>query len=43
MQRQIIELLDIRGKIAFENGQKVVYLNFLIDTKEQQPLRQIPR
>ena len=35
-KRQIIELLDIRGKIAFENGQKVIYLKCLIDTQEQQ-------
>ena len=35
-KRQIIELLDIRGKIAFENGQKVVYLKCLIEPKEQQ-------
>ena len=38
VKRQIIELLDIRGKIAFENGQKVVYLKCLIDTQEQQPV-----
>lgn len=36
-KRKIIELLDIRGKIAFENGQKVVYLKCLIDPKEQHP------
>jgi site-specific DNA recombinase len=36
-KRQIIELLDIRGKIAFENGEKVLYLKCLIDPKEQQP------
>lgn len=35
-QRQIIELLDVRGKIAFENGEKVIYLKCLIT--EQQPL-----
>jgi len=35
-KRQIIDLLDIRGKIAFENGQKVLYLRCLIDTQEQQ-------
>ena len=35
-KHQIIELLDIRGKIALENGQKVVYLKCLIDPKEQQ-------
>ena len=39
-KRQIIELLDIRGKIAFENGQKVLYLKCLIDPKEQQ--RRLP-
>lgn len=36
-KRQIIELLDIQGKVAFENGQKVVYLKCLIDPKELQP------
>ena len=36
-KRHIIELLDIRGKIAFENGQKVIYLKCLIDPNEQQP------
>jgi hypothetical protein len=44
-KRQIIELLDIRGKIAFENGQKVVYLKCLIDPKEQQqrlPIQILP-
>lgn len=39
-KRQIIELLDIRGKIAFENGQKVVNLKCLIDPQEQQ--RRLP-
>ena len=39
-KRQIIELLDIRGKIAFENGQKVLYLRCLLDTQE--PLRRLP-
>ncbi len=37
-RRQIIELLDVRGKIAFENDQKVIYLKCLIQPKEQQPL-----
>jgi hypothetical protein len=41
-KRQIIELLDIRGKIAFENGQKVAYLRCLIDPKEQQQHLPIP-
>jgi site-specific DNA recombinase len=36
-RRQIIELLDVRGKIAFENYEKVIYLKCLI-TQEQQPL-----
>ena len=35
-KKQFIELLDIRGKIAFENGEKVLYLKCLIDPKEQQ-------
>ncbi len=29
-KRQIIELLDVRGKIAYENNEKVVYLKCLI-------------
>ena len=37
-QRQIIELLDVRCKIAFENNEKVIYLKCLINPKEQQPL-----
>ena len=44
-KRQIIELLDVRGKIAFENGQKVIYLRCLIDTQEQQqrlPIQILP-
>jgi site-specific DNA recombinase len=36
-RRQIIELLDVRGKIAYENDEKVIYLKCLI-TPEQQPL-----
>jgi site-specific DNA recombinase len=35
-KRQIIELLDIRGTVAFENGEKVLYLRCLLDTQEQQ-------
>ena len=34
-KRQIIELLDIRSPIAFENEQKVLYLKCLIDPKER--------
>ena len=44
-KRQIIELLDVRGKIAFENGEKVIYLKCLIDTQEQQqrlPMQILP-
>jgi hypothetical protein len=37
-RRQIIELLDIRGKIAIENGEKVIYLKCLIDPCDGQPL-----
>ncbi|HND50383.1 MAG TPA: hypothetical protein PLL95_17575, partial [Anaerolineales bacterium] len=29
-KRQIIELLDVRGKIAFENNEKVLYIKCLI-------------
>lgn len=38
-KRQIIELLDIRGKIAFENNEKVMYLKCLLDTQQQQRLQ----
>lgn len=37
-KRQIIELLDVRGKVAFENGEKVLYLKCLVRPQEQQPL-----
>jgi site-specific DNA recombinase len=37
-KRQIIELLDIRGKVAFENNEKVIYLKCLIQPNEQQAL-----
>lgn len=36
-RRQIIEMLDVRGKIAFENGEKVICLKCLV-IPEQQPL-----
>jgi len=36
-RRQIIELLDVRGRFAYENGQKVLYLKCLIDPPEQPP------
>ena len=36
-KRQIIELLDICGKVAFENEKKVLYLKCLINPKEQLP------
>lgn len=41
-KRQIIDLLDIRGQIAFENGEKVVYLRCLITFPEQQPVLPLP-
>ena len=44
-RRQIIELLDIRGKIAFENGEKVIYLKCLITPQGQQqrlPMQILP-
>ena len=40
-KRQIIQLLDIRGKIAFEEGEKVLYLKCLIDTQEQQQVSRV--
>lgn len=41
-RRRIIELLDVRGKIAVENGQKVLYLKCLVSHLEQQPLSPMP-
>ena len=41
-KRQIIELLDIRGQIAFENDEKVVYLKCLITLPEQQQVLRMP-
>jgi hypothetical protein len=38
-KRQIIQLLDIRGKIAYENGERVLSLKCLIDTQQQQVSR----
>ncbi len=35
---QIIELLDVGGKVAFEDGKKVLYLKCLVDPQGQQPL-----
>ena len=37
-KRQIIELLDIRGKIAFENNEKVLYLKCLIQPQPLLPI-----
>jgi hypothetical protein len=41
-KRQIIELLDIKGKVAFENGERVLHLKCLITFQEQQPVLRIP-
>lgn len=41
-KRQIVDLLDIRGKVAFENGEKVIYLRCLINIQEQQPVLRLP-
>jgi len=30
-KRHILELLDVRGKIAFENGERILYLKCLLD------------
>jgi len=38
IKRQVIEMLDIRGKIAFENNEKVIYLKCLIP---QQPVSRL--
>lgn len=40
-KRQIIELLDIRGKIAVENGEKVIYLKCLITPQEPQQVSRV--
>jgi len=34
-KRQILEFLDVRGKIAFESGEKVVYFRCQIDPIDQ--------
>jgi site-specific DNA recombinase len=39
-KRQIIELLDVRGKVAFENNEKVLYIKCLI-TQQQVSLQAI--
>jgi len=41
-RRQIIDLLDIRDKVAFENNEKIIYLRCLINIQEQQPVLRIP-
>jgi len=41
-KRQTIELLGIRGKVAFENGEKVLYLKCLIEPCELQQVLRIP-
>jgi site-specific DNA recombinase len=33
-KRQIIELLDVRGKVAFENNEKVIYIKCLIPQQQ---------
>ncbi len=38
-KRQIIELLEVRGKIAFENNEKVIYIKCLIP---QQQVSRVP-
>ena len=41
-KRQIIELLDVRGKYAYENGEKVIYIKCLLETsQEQQPVSRL--
>ncbi|MBI2333949.1 MAG: recombinase family protein, partial [Chloroflexi bacterium] len=42
VKRQIIQLLDIRGKIAFENGERVLYLKCLIEPREPQAVSRVP-
>ena len=36
-RRHSFDLPDVRGKIAFKNNEKVVYIKCLINPKEQQP------
>lgn len=40
-KRQIIELLDIHGKIAIENGEKVIYLKCLIEPTEEKEFSEV--
>ena len=42
VKRQIIQLLDIRGKIAYENGERVLYLKCLIEPREPQAVSRVP-
>ena len=37
-KHQIIQLRNIRGKIAFENGERIVYPKCLIEPREPQPV-----
>ena len=41
VKRQIIQLFDIRGKIAFENGERVLYLKCLIEPREPQAVSRV--
>jgi hypothetical protein len=41
-KRQLIELLDVRCKMDFENGEKVVWLKCLIQPKEQPQVLRTP-
>lgn len=42
IKRQIIELLDIRGKIAFENNEKVLYIKCLIQPQQVSRVTLLP-
>lgn len=42
VKRQIIQLLDIRGKIAYENGERVLYLKCLIEPRDPQAVSRVP-
>ena len=41
-QRSIIELLDVRGKLAIENNEKVVYISCKLGQQNRSPIPTSP-
>jgi hypothetical protein len=41
-KRRIIDLLDVRGKLAVENGEKVIYLRCVIDQQRLSVVQTLP-